>query len=52
MTISKDTSDEQQTTLLPLPGGLDLLPGDGGAGYCADGVCHIPASHIAAQKTE
>ncbi|WP_180968955.1 hypothetical protein [Microbacterium aurantiacum] len=52
MTESQETSTEQQTPLLPLPGGLDLLPGAGAAGYCADGVCHIPASHIAAQKTE
>ncbi|MEV4774202.1 hypothetical protein [Microbacterium sp. LWH12-1.2] len=52
MMNSKENSAAPQTPLLPLPDGLNLLPGDGTAGYCADGVCHIPAGHIAAQKAE
>ncbi len=44
MTESKQESTGQDAPLglQPLPGAIELLDG-GAAGYCSNGVCHIPA---------
>ncbi len=44
MTESKqeNTGQDAPLGLQPLPGGIELLDGDA-AGYCSNGVCHIPA---------
>ncbi|WP_197462102.1 hypothetical protein [Microbacterium sp. CH1] len=44
MTESKQESTGQDAPLglQPLPGAIELLDG-AAAGYCSNGVCHIPA---------
>lgn len=38
----ENTAQETPQGLTPLPGAIDLLDGEA-AGYCSNGVCHIPA---------
>ncbi|WP_336642497.1 hypothetical protein [Microbacterium sp. MMO-113] len=44
MTESKqeNTGQDAPLGLQPLPGAIELLDGDA-AGYCSNGVCHLPA---------
>ncbi|HWS51607.1 MAG TPA: hypothetical protein VN241_11405 [Microbacterium sp.] len=41
-----------QPGLQPLPSALELLQDGTDAGYCADGVCHVPSQSLPAQKDE